>query len=106
MGTVHSQHYRRIIFLLDFGTQCKLAERAFMRLEKAAKAWLLHDEYEGETGAPIEILHLAHAFLTYSGVIAKIIFLRNRKGKKLKNRCIDLQDLLEIKQVHTLPNLM
>lgn len=97
MATVHSRHHRRIIFLLELDTQCTLAERVFRRLQKAAKAWNLHAEFEGETGAPIEILHLAHSFLTYSGVIVKIIFERSRKEKKLSDRCSDLQDLLEIK---------
>ena len=105
MNTVHSRHYKRIIFLLELKTQCNLAERAYERLQKCAKAWIIHGEYEGEKGAPIEILHLSHSFLTYSAVIAKIIFQRGRRNGTLRERCIDLQELLEVGNSPHLANL-
>lgn len=96
MGTIHSQHYKKLIFLFELRTQCYLAERAYERLQKCAKAWIINDEYEGEKGVPIEMLHLAHSFLTYSAVIAKIIYPRGRRNETLRERCRDLQELLEI----------
>lgn len=96
MSTVHSRHYKRVFFLLELKTQCQLAERAFERLQKCAKAWLIGTEYAGEKGAPIEILHLVHSFLTYSAIMAKIIFERGRGEEKIIERCLDLQELLEI----------
>lgn len=96
MDTFHSRHIKKIIFLLELNTQCKLAERAYGRLQKYAKARIIHGEYGGEKGAPIEILHLVHSFLTYSAVIAKIIFERDRRSEAVRARCRELQELLEI----------
>jgi len=108
MSTVHSRHHKRVIFLLELGTQCKLAERAYERLQKCAKASIIHGEYEGEKGTPIEMLHLSHSFLTYSAVIAKIIFQKGRGGNDpiLRQRCLDLQELLEVGNSPNLSNLV
>lgn len=105
MSTVNSRHYKRVFFLLELKTQCHLAERAFERLQKCAQAWLIGTEYDGEKATPIEILHLTHSFLTYSAVMAKIIFERGRGGQRLIERCLDLQELLEMNSSTNLANL-
>lgn len=105
MEGVKSIHFRKLAFLIEISTQCLLAKRAFNRLKKSAKAKVLFKEYEGETGAPIEILHLVHSFLTYAAVIAKIIFARGRNNKVILDRCSELRDLLEIRDCPNLANL-
>ena len=104
-GAIDSRHFKELLYLLELDTQCKLADRTFKRLELAAKARKKHEEVEGQSGAPIEILHLAHSFVTYAGIISKFIFEGKRRNPLVTARCATLRELLDISQSPLLEDL-
>jgi len=98
---IKGRYFAEIIFLMQLHTQAELAGRAYRRLSIGAKRYNegITAEDINDPVAPIELVRSAHSFLTHVGIIARLLFLGNRVGKRAKlanPRCKNLRRLLGV----------
>lgn len=115
--TVHDENSAASLFLWELTIQCQIAEHAFVRLKEYARVQIEHD-YASKQPHPktaIEIFADCSAFLSASGIVAKVLFAGiDIKASKLERspalaiaakRSAALRELLELEDLPSLRSL-